>query len=411
MAKLLNLKKNKNGESRWGVRWYDIALKKERQRSFTNRREAVEFRAQKDLEAPPKRQNFSILPDREVLMRDIVSSYIDHLQRPEPGEDPKEPITLKTYRSILNTHVLPHIEELQPSEVTEQTYKNIHKVCEQIGVSPRTRNEALRLLKVVLGYAKDQGHIDYVPDNPIKQKMNRAERQTAKRDSEKKFYSPDAVYTMLAAADSLAKDENKQTRKTWARYRPMVYMLVYTGARISEVRGFRRRDYDSSSRWIHINYSAPEGEGSDDAKATASIRKVPFNPELQEPLETWLDSHEHELVFCTNTGKAISLTTLYPRLLEALKDRADALAASGADPRYTKIERDRTFHAFRHHYAAWLVREGANFKQLQSYMGHAKASFTLDVYGHLFDDDGEELMQKMTMKPAPEPMFTNPFRY
>ena len=41
----------------------------------------------------------------------------------------------------------------------------------------------------------------------------------------------------------------------------------------------------------------------------------------------------------------------------------------------------------RHTAASLAVSAGANVKAVQRMLGHKSASMTLDVYGHLFDDD------------------------
>jgi integrase len=44
------------------------------------------------------------------------------------------------------------------------------------------------------------------------------------------------------------------------------------------------------------------------------------------------------------------------------------------------------FHSFRHTCASLLFANGRDVKQVQKWLGHAKASFTLDTYVHLMDD-------------------------
>ena len=46
-----------------------------------------------------------------------------------------------------------------------------------------------------------------------------------------------------------------------------------------------------------------------------------------------------------------------------------------------------TFHTLRHTTATLLFRNGYNAKQVQAWLGHHAASFTLDVYVHLLPDD------------------------
>jgi hypothetical protein len=44
------------------------------------------------------------------------------------------------------------------------------------------------------------------------------------------------------------------------------------------------------------------------------------------------------------------------------------------------------FHALRHFYASLLIRHGESVKVVQSRLGHASASETLDTYSHLWPD-------------------------
>jgi integrase len=46
-----------------------------------------------------------------------------------------------------------------------------------------------------------------------------------------------------------------------------------------------------------------------------------------------------------------------------------------------------TPHDLRHYYASLLIRSGASVKVVQSRLGHASATTTLDTYGHLFPDE------------------------
>jgi integrase len=45
------------------------------------------------------------------------------------------------------------------------------------------------------------------------------------------------------------------------------------------------------------------------------------------------------------------------------------------------------FHDLRHYYASLLIRRGASVKAVQSRLGHASATETLNTYAHLWPDD------------------------
>jgi integrase len=50
------------------------------------------------------------------------------------------------------------------------------------------------------------------------------------------------------------------------------------------------------------------------------------------------------------------------------------------------------FHSFRHTCASLLFAQGPNAVQVQRWLGHHSAAFTLSVYAHLLDGDlGEPL--------------------
>ena len=53
------------------------------------------------------------------------------------------------------------------------------------------------------------------------------------------------------------------------------------------------------------------------------------------------------------------------------------------------------FHDLRHSYAVAAIKSGDDIKTVQGNLGHATASFTLDVYGHVTDQMRRESAQRM----------------
>ena len=47
------------------------------------------------------------------------------------------------------------------------------------------------------------------------------------------------------------------------------------------------------------------------------------------------------------------------------------------------------FHELRHYYASLLIRHGESVKVVQSRLGHASASLTLDTYSDLWPDSDD----------------------
>lgn len=51
-------------------------------------------------------------------------------------------------------------------------------------------------------------------------------------------------------------------------------------------------------------------------------------------------------------------------------------------------------HEARHTAASFMIAAGFNVKEVSTYMGHASVTITLDRYGHLFPDAGDEAIAK-----------------
>ncbi len=56
---------------------------------------------------------------------------------------------------------------------------------------------------------------------------------------------------------------------------------------------------------------------------------------------------------------------------------------------------DARFHDLRHSYAVAALRSGADIKSVQGNLGHATASFTLDVYAHFTLDMRQDSADRM----------------
>lgn len=54
-----------------------------------------------------------------------------------------------------------------------------------------------------------------------------------------------------------------------------------------------------------------------------------------------------------------------------------------------------TIHDLRHTTASLAVSTGANVKAVQRMLGHASAAMTLDVYADLFNDDLDDVAQRL----------------
>ena len=96
----------------------------------------------------------------------------------------------------------------------------------------------------------------------------------------------------------------------------------------------------------------------------------------------WQSVQERDsaFVFTTPEGKPISQTSI--------RYHFKKLAAALGLP-------DLRVHDLRHHFAVMSLQNGDDVKTVQVNLGHATASFTLDVYGHVSERMRDESAARM----------------
>ena len=122
-------------------------------------------------------------------------------------------------------------------------------------------------------------------------------------------------------------------------------------------------------------------------RQSAEIRQAP----------QWVDS---SLMFASEVGTLFYPDNLRRLRLNLIRDAredwlAEAREASDTD-KVRKLKQgellpDIRMHDFRHLHVSILIRQGHNAKAVADRIGHARASFTMDRYTHLFEGQREEL--------------------
>jgi integrase len=164
------------------------------------------------------------------------------------------------------------------------------------------------------------------------------------------------------------------------RYRALVVLAAGTGLRQGECLGLTVDRVDFLRRQISVDRQLvlPPGSGKPvfgPPKTLASYRTVPMPELVTDALASHLalfPSGADGLIFTTPAGTAIPRSRVSDFWRPAVAE-VGAPAGTG-------------FHALRHFYASLLIRHGESVKTVQSRLGHASASETLDTYSHLWPD-------------------------
>ena len=200
------------------------------------------------------------------------------------------------------------------------------------------------------------------------------------------------VMALLQAADVLANEKNQTIAKPWQRYRPMLYLAADSGMRPQEYLALARASIEDHGVRVE---RAVDGGGKEISvtKTPAGRRFIELSAETLEMVRHYGDTHEietkHDLVFPAANGQWLCRRNWQRRgfnvacekagLMETIEEGGETVTR----PKYRPYD-------LRHFFASMLIENKVNLKKIQTLMGHTNIETTLNVYGHLLDDDNSE---------------------
>ncbi len=201
--------------------------------------------------------------------------------------------------------------------------------------------------------------------------------------------SDQEVRDILGAADVMGR-KNDFMETAWARYRPMIYLMPFTGLRMSENFGLPWRHLNS--KFVDVKQRADKRGVIGRVKSKAARRQIELAQKVSDILFEWKDRCRVTtagLVFPTETGRPVSLSNFATDAWTPLFKEADLMVLSTIRG-VTKLRPKYTRHALRHFYASKLTEKGKDLKFIQNRLGHADIETTLNTYGHLMKDRSEQ---------------------
>ena len=290
-----------------------------------------------------------------------------------------KPLTLSTYQSRADTHILPALGKIKLTALNAtqiQTFYN--DLQREQGLSPKT----IKNVHGILHKALDQAvKLRYIGLNP-------ADACTLPR-MEKKEIKPLSEDEIAAFLREIAEGEP---------LRNLFTVALFTGMREGEICGLAwdavnfidgtitvRQQLCKEKKKGGVHYIAATKNDKSRTLTVAPfvmeiLKEVFREQSVQRSLAGSAWANDWNLVFTNALGEHIVPQT-------ALK-RFKAVAERIGRP-------DARFHDLRHTYAVTALQEGDDVKTVQENLGHATASFTLDVYGHVSEKMKKESAARM----------------
>lgn len=284
----------------------------------------------------------------------------------------KAPKTVAGYRSILDTLVLPRWGETGIGEIRHEELQQWISSLSVEGASKRTGRQlsASRIrqthqqMNAIYKYAIRVGRVAVNPTIGIELPD---------------LVSTDKVYLDHAELHALAHAAG--------RHRLMVLTLGYCGLRFGEAVALKAGSVSASRITVRESVTEVSGKGQVLGRPkNREIREVPIPEFLATELTIAKPSDPDALMFPSIGGGWLW--------------SSGEFRGAFHEAREVIGKPDLRTHDLRHTAASLAISAGANVKVVQRMLGHKSATMTLDLYGHLLDDDLDLVAQALSKAAA-----------
>ncbi len=253
----------------------------------------------------------------------------------------RKPSTLKDYRSMLESRLLPRFGEVPLEEITAAVIEEWRRSL--VGLSNRSKNKLLTAMHGIFRRAQTAYGLEVNP-------MGRVEKHPQKRSGDIEVFSPEEVWALVRAATS-------------EQDAALFLTAAFTGLRRGELLALRWRDVDFAGSTVRVRGSYAGGQLT--TPKSGKVRAVPMAPDVASALAQ-LGQREHwtcedDLVFVGGTGGYLDGSALCRRYKVALR-RAGL--------------RQLRFHDLRHTFGTRMIAK-ADIRRVQEWMGHADIQTTM----------------------------------
>jgi integrase len=307
------------------------------------------------------------MSNSQKTVRDACESWLKNCKRKG-----LERATIRSYRGHFECHIDQKIGDLLVKELMRSDVREFTDDLQDEGVSRTMTQKVLCSLRAALGEALERDWIDNNVARDVKLVRNR------RHEAERVIPTKAEIRILID--------------KVPERHRPMITTAIFTGMRLSELRGLTWDCVCFDVQVIRIEKRADRYNTMGKPKSRSSKRNIPMAPSVVRILTAWKDicpKGDLDLVFPNGIGNVENHSNISNRVFTPLLISNGIVDIDGK-PKFS-------FHSLRHAAASLFIEQGWSAKKIQSILGHSTISMTMDVYGHLFEspEDDVEMFAKM----------------
>lgn len=169
------------------------------------------------------------------------------------------------------------------------------------------------------------------------------------------------------------RDVYADLRAVDAHWADLCLVLGLTGIRWGELMALRVRDFQVVPyAALRISRSAPDGQDVRNSTKGGSSRTVPLVDELSTVFVEWMEGlGPDKLIFGNDAGNPIGGSNWKRKV------------------HWAQFSRGRRVHDLRHTAATVWLANGVDTKTVQTWLGHASMTLTVDTYAHFMGNDAD----------------------
>ncbi len=200
------------------------------------------------------------------------------------------------------------------------------------------------------------------------------------------------IVSLLQAADALANSRNQSIAGAWQRYRPILYLAVDSGMRPQEYLAISNEALDEHGVNV-LRAIDGSGHSLSVTKTAAGRRYIDLSPDVLDMVRHYSAHHaaanRYDLVFPAENGKWLCRKNWQRRGFNVACLEAGLTIKAEKKGEMIEVPKFRPYD-LRHFFASLLIEKKTNLKKIQTLMGHSNIETTLNVYGHLLEDDDDK---------------------
>lgn len=319
------------------------------------------------------------ITSQAILLSDYLNTWLESVCRLNVRET-----TLGLYSNMIRLHIRPQLGGIAVQDLTPAMLDRWLRALAQDGLSYKSLQLILAVLRNALGYAVYPGQL--IASNPAT--YIDIPRTAPKHLVQRNIIKPAEVQALL-----------EKFPMGHAAHIPIL-LLYHTGMRIGEVMGLCWQDVDFTARQIAIRaqiryITENHGYFYLPPKTSAGARTIDVDPVLLQELSAWKKMQaeeelrlgpayrynyvddEHRL---TSGSKGISQPP--GQRIDLICTKRNGTFVAPDVIRWRIRQEGYNSHSFRHTHATLLIEHGASAKGVAGRLGHASTLLTQDLYTH-----------------------------